>query len=94
MLTLEKFRKIPAGEIFLTGQLPNNPGGLYMTDSRPGDLLTWVAIKGYSDDWAIYCHWLYFSIDHIAKTGDKVISKDHIRRCVPCDDKVLDQYRY
>ena len=94
MMTIERFKKIPAGEIFLTGELPNEPGGLYMTDSHIGKLLTWVAKKGYGDDWCIYCFWGYYSVDEIARNGDKVTSENHIRMCVPCDDEVFRRYRY
>jgi len=94
MMTIERFNKIQDGAIFLTGELLNEPGGLYMTDFNKGKSLTWVAKKGYGDDWCIYCYWGYWSYEDIAKSGDKVIQEDHIRMCVPCDDKVFSRYRY
>ena len=44
MLTEEKFKELPRGEIFATGILPNSNEGLFMT--RDGGDLKWVAIKG------------------------------------------------
>jgi len=92
MLTIEKFLEIPAGEIFAEGVLPNSPEGLFITQG--GGLLRWVAIKGYAQDWAVYCHWEHFSKDYVAKSGDKVTSKHHVLRCVPCDEEVWKCYRF
>ena len=94
MLTIDIFEKIPTGKIFLSGELPNEPGGLYMTDSNIGAMLTWVAQKGYNHDWSIYCHWSIWSKKHIAKHGTKVMDEDNIKKCVPCDKEVLKRYRH
>jgi len=94
MLTIDIFDKIPAGKIFLTGELSNEPGGLYMTDSNIGGKLTWIAKKGYNYDWCIYCHWSMWSVEHIARHGEKVVGEVHIQRCVPCDNEVFKRYRY
>ena len=94
MLTIEQFDKITAGEIFLSGDLPNEPGGLYMSDNSKGQMLTWVAKKGYNYDWCIYCHWAIWSKEHITNHGDKIVFKKHIQRCVPCDNEVFKRYRY
>lgn len=56
MLTKEIFDQIPNGEIFMMGILPNSPISLYMTNSIENQLLRWVAIKCYANDWSIYCH--------------------------------------
>ena len=93
MMTIEKFNKIPAGEIFRTGELPNQWNGLFMINERQGEMLTWVAKKGHADDWAIYYGWSYESVTFIANFGDKVTFENHIRKCVPCDDEVFLQYR-
>lgn len=92
MLTINEFNDIPAGRIISTGVLPNSPDGLFMTNN--GGELRWVAVKGHADDWTIYCHWSYNSIEWIRQSGDKVITEVHIKRCVPCDDQVFKSYRY
>ena len=97
MLTLEELKAIPAGKVFATGILPNNPDGLYM-ESAPGLLdrmLLWVAIKGYGyDDWSIYTHWEEKGIDWVKEQGDKVSSESNIQKCVLCTEEVLQRYRY
>ena len=93
-LTKENFDAINRGEVFASGNLPNSPEGLYMTDSNKGDDLRWIAKKGYGYDWAIYCYWATKSDDWIEASGDKVRGKEHIRKCVPCDDEVLNLYRH
>jgi len=94
MMTIEDFNKIPAGEIFLTGEMMNKPYGLYMTDNHSGDILRWAAKKGYGDDWCIYTYRSYACIEWIVRHGAKVILEKHIKLCVPCDDKVFSKYRY
>lgn len=54
-LTMEQFNKIPDGEIFAKGELPDNETGINMTTS--GRMLRWLAKKGFGNDWAIYCFW-------------------------------------
>jgi len=86
--------KIPDGEVFARGELPNSPEGLYMTDYCPGRILKWVAVKGHADDWCIYCAWGCYSEWWILNHGDKVTTGIYIIRCVPCYEKVLSKYRY
>lgn len=92
IITKKEFDSFPAGEIFGMGILPNSPEGLFMTNN--GGELKWIAKKGYADDWCIYCHWSYNSLEFIANCGDKVTSRIHIERCVPCDDEVFKCYRF
>jgi hypothetical protein len=94
MLTKEQFEKIPDGEAFATGVLPNSPEGIFMTNSNPGQDLRWVAKKSYGHNWVIYCHWAIYSEDYVKQHGDKVHSEDNIKKCVPCDDDVLSLYRH
>lgn len=54
-LTMEQFNKIPDGEIFAKGELPDNGNGINMTGT--GRNLKWLAKKGFGNDWAIYCWW-------------------------------------
>ncbi len=91
-LTTEQFDAIPDGKIFAQGILPNSPEGLFMTQS--GGELLWIAKKGYGFDWTIYCHWSHNSIEWIELHGDKVTSKDHILKCVPCEKDVFNLYRF
>jgi len=92
MLTKEEFDKLKAGEVFATGVQPNSPEGIFMT--RDGGTLRWVATKGYGNDWSIYCQWADKSVEYIKARGDKLHNKNHIKLCVPCEDNVLNQYRY
>jgi len=91
MLDIEAFDKIPAGSTFATGVLPNSPTGIFMT--RDGGDLRWVAVKGYAHDWAVYCHWAYHSEDFVASSGDKVLTPEYVKRCVPCTEEVMERYR-
>lgn len=92
-MTIKEFDEIPFGEVFATGLLRNSPHELYMTDSKLGEMLRWVAKKGYGYDWAIYCHWDFHSVDWVTRQGDKVMGEKHIKLCVPCDDEVFKRYR-
>jgi hypothetical protein len=91
-LTLEQFDKLPLGEVFATGVLPNSPDGIFMTND--GGNLRWIAKKGYGHDWAVYCHWDKHSEKYVTDFGDKVRDEKHIKRCVPCTDEVFKIYRY
>jgi hypothetical protein len=91
-LTKAEFDKLPDGQVFATGVLPNSPEGLFMTNN--GGELRWVAKKGWGYDWAIYCHWCDKSPEWIEQHGDKVHAEEHIKRCVNCDDELFKMYRY
>jgi hypothetical protein len=93
-MTLEEFNKIPDGEVFATGVLPNSPEGIYMTGEHFGESLKWIAIKGYAHDFAIYYHWFYYSEEYIKEQGQKVTSKGNILKCIPCDEEVINLYRF
>lgn len=92
MLTKKEFDKLASGEVFATGIQPNSPEGIFMT--RGGGNLRWVAVKGYGNDWTIYCHWESNSVEYIKQSGDKLFNEKHIELCVPCDKEVLNLYRY
>lgn len=93
-MTKQEFDALPRGEVFATGTIPNSLEGMYMTNTREGDTLRWVAKKGYGNDWAIYCHWSEHSKEWVTEHGDKVDNELHIRKCVPCTKEVFDLYRY
>jgi len=92
MLTLEILKKIEPDTIFATGTAIDNELGLFMANT--GKELRWVAVKGYNNDWCIYCHFAdksqYWIMDH----GDKVCSERNIKMCMPCDDEAFKRYRY
>ena len=92
MLILKEFNNLKDGEVFATGIQPNSLDGIYMTSE--GGTLRWVALKGYGHDWTIYCHWGYSTVEWISRHGDKVNNELHIKRCVPCEDKVFKLYRH
>lgn len=85
-------RLMEPNTVFAVGVLLDNKDGLFMTGS--GRELTWVAVRGGIDDWAIYCHFSDKSIEYIKNYGDKVYGYENIRRCVICDEEALNCYRY
>jgi len=95
MLTLEELKAFPPGKVFATGVLPNNEKGIYMTPTKYGEDLRWVAKKGWGyDDFAIYCHWAFHDANWIMENGDKITTKDNILKCIEMDDEVFKHYRF
>ena len=94
-LTMDVFETLPNGEIFATGMTPDSPTGLNMT-GRAGDrVLRWVAVKGWCDDWAVYCGWATEMTDHmVSRNGDKVQDMANIKNIIDADDEVVAWYRH
>ena len=92
MLMLRQLLEITPEKIFANGEIVDSPLGINMTNS--GKQLRWVAIRGWSNDWCIYCHFATNDWDYIARSGDKVCMKEHIKRLVPCDEETFARYRY
>jgi hypothetical protein len=92
MLDLEQFNKIPSGTDFASGIAFDSPEELNMTGS--GKSLKWIAVKGWANDWSIYTHWDEYDWDYVKRSGDKVMSREHIKFLVPCDRDVFNKYRY
>ena len=92
MLTVEQLKAMPKETMFATGELLDNPEGLWM--SRTGRNLRWVAVRGEIYDWTIYCHFAEHTAEWIRSNGDKVFDEVHIKRCVPCDEEAFKLYRY
>lgn len=94
-MTLDKatFDKLEPGE-FASGLIANTPAGIYMIDSRIGDMMIWVAVKGYADDWCIYIHWEESGKAFVQSNGDKIFNKDNINKLVSCTPEVLSMYRF
>ena len=90
-LLKQEFDDLTPG-LFASGELPDDSTEINMIGSSK--ILRWVAVKGYGNDWAIYAHWKTNSIDYIMKSGDKINNVEHIKRCIDCDDEVLNLYRH
>lgn len=93
-IDIEQFNSMPAGEVFVKGEVENSPNGIFMTNNKQGEMLKWVAKKGHGNDWCIYCHWSESGYDFVMTNGDKVTSEVNIRKLVPCTDEVFESYRY
>lgn len=92
-LTLDMFVRIPYGEIFATGYVCE-PRLARSEKTGIAPLLRWVAVKGFTEDWAIYYGYSFFPINKVEAAGEKIQSKDIIQNLVPCDDETLAAYRY
>lgn len=93
MLTLDKLKELPKGEIFARGETTNSPDGIYMTNERIGDKLCWVAKTGGINDWAIYTYWAEYGENYALRSGQKVGDINNIKKLVPCDDEAFNRYR-
>ena len=91
MLTLEQLKAMKPDTIFDSGQATDDASGINMDTT--GRLLRWVAVRGGSHDWAIYCDLLYKTIDEVRDTGNKVHDRETVKRLVPCNDEALAMYR-
>lgn len=94
MLTLDQLKAMPAKTVFATGEIPNSPEGIYMTDTDEGRMLLWAAKRGGYHDWTIYIHWENMGIDFVINNGDKVTSEQNIKKLVPCEDAAFELYRF
>ena len=99
ILGLALLKAMPPRTIFATGVLPNSPDGLYMVSGEKYRdwPLRWVACRGEIHDWSIYAMWeddCAGVLSRVHDRGDKLMSEENIRRCVPCDDAALAMYRY
>ena len=92
MLTLEKLKEMKPDTIFAKGEIVDSPDGINMTNS--GKMLKWIVIRGGIHDWAIYCHLAEKDYEWIKDYGDKVHSKENIKKLVSCDDEAFKMYRY
>ena len=91
MLTKAILEAMPLDTVFAGGETTDDPDGINMTCSR--DQLRWMAVRGWTFDWVIYCHWAKHEYDWIARNGDKVTGEHNIRKLVPCDDEAYALYR-
>ena len=94
ILTLEDFSKIKDGEIFLIGNGINSEKDIHITSFRNNAEITWVAKKGYGNDFAIYCGFKdQSSYLSVSEYGDKLMDLKTVKRLINCDDAVLQRYR-
>ena len=93
-LTLQALKDMKPGNIIMSGEIENSPQGIYMTNSRVGDTLTWVAKRGDYHDWAIYVGWKEWGLQRVLQNGDKVSSTDNIKKLIDCDDEAMNMYRF
>ena len=92
MLTEELFDVIDDDTVFLRGETIDNYTGINMANT--GEVLKWIAKKGNADDWTIYIHFANMGYHFVETNGDKVYNKEHIQRLVPCEETVLNKYRF
>ena len=93
-MNLEEFSSKKDGIVLKHGKCKNSPDDIFMERIRIGDSLTWVAKKGYGNDWTIYIYWSEKSIGWILDNGEKLVNKEYIKKLFPCDDEVLKLYRF
>ena len=93
LLTLEQLKGMKPFEIFAHGIISNDIMGVWMSPNKTGESLSWVAVRGFVEDWAIYCHYSEHPIEWIAKYGNKLWFKDDVLKLVPCDDSAFKVYR-
>lgn len=92
-LTAKDLDNMLPGELIATGTTENSPEGVYMTDSRKGDTLIWIARVGGAHDWCIYLDWEENGYEHCATNGQKTVNDSNIQKLVPCDKEALSRYR-
>ena len=92
LMTIERFNRIPNGDIIARGQTIDSPEGINL--SATGQTLKWIAVKGYGNDWSIYVAKFSCSWEYVRRFGDKVAWAQNIRKLVPCEDEVMIRYRY
>lgn len=88
--TIENFEAAKPDEVIAIGLAFDNQYGLHMQGT--GKKLRWVAVKGYGDDWTMYCGWDYQSEQSILAEGDKV-PKSMVKDVFDVDPALLQRYR-
>jgi hypothetical protein len=92
MTSIEQFKEIPRGEVFRTVTTRHHT--MTMVNGEYPEL-TFVCKKGNGhSDWAIYYHYSDKGVEFIKRSGDKVMSKANILSIFPCDEEVLELYRF
>ena len=86
VLTAQKLIDMEPAYIFAQGQHSYNE----LTNKE----IKWVAVRGRIHDWAIYYGLVDWSTERIKREGDKVFTKELIKKLVPCDVEAFKLYRY
>lgn len=94
ILTLDDLKNMEPETVFASGEVPNSPQGIYMTNNDIGRKLLWAAKRGGIHDWCIYIHWSDMGMDFVLRSGDKVMDEKNIKKLVPCDNEAFKMYRY
>ncbi len=91
-LTVDDLKSMNPG-VFAQGTCKNIPDDIFMVNSRIGDNMLWVAVRGIYHDWAIYIHWEENGIEYVKDFGDKVTNYNYIKRLVLATKDALNLYR-
>lgn len=79
-------------ELLYEGTAVDGPTGLNIWGS--GKTIRFVVIRGGIPDWAVYCGPIDWSVDKIAREGDKVIGRQNLENIAAFDYEVAKMYRY
>lgn len=92
-LSIQLLKDMSPMTVFAQGITTNDPDGTYMTASRRGEDLKWIAVRGGYHDWAIYIGWANEkTVNTLIQNGDKVTGEGNIRKLVRCSDGAYDMY--
>lgn len=59
----------------------------------PDTIYKWVAVRGYSREWAIYYENPKLEYEVVRRFGNKLVTEDIIKDLVKCDDEAFANYR-
>lgn len=91
MLSIEEYNLLPANSIIKSGIVSNTPNGVFMVRDETIKLLRYIVFK--SDFmWTLYIGTIDKSESWLLTSGDKIISRDTIKRLVCCDENVFNLY--
>lgn len=92
MLTLQQLKDMEPDTIFATGTTTDDSDGVNLANT--GQKIRWVACRGDIHDWAIYAQDESWDEQRVKEMGDKITSKNNIKKLVPCSDEAFAMYRY
>lgn len=90
-MTLEEYEKIPDGEVFRI--ITTRHHHIIRINGGWPELL-FACVKDDAHLWCIYYHYPSNGLEYVLTAGDKVIDKRNITELIPCDQGMLDMYRY
>ncbi len=93
ILTLKRLEELKSNEIFAEGLALDSPECLHIKGTKKE--LRWVAVKGNEPrTWSIYCESSEYDSNWIIQHGHKVVFKQHVQFCMPCDHEALTWYKW